>query len=272
MATLMTENLQIVYDWLISYLSSVSFLNKLTAFTLLICLILNLRNIYSNFVLRLALREVKTLPKRLADLPEPQTSLEEYSRCRRRIEEFVANVSEGQPSELRLTSDNINNLSLKGVPVNKHKVDPALYMNLFMPIHPSEYFYFEVQEAGVLQTEVKYPSLLDGKDGVYTETKLLSFFKEDGCLKTGRETILLNERDAKWFSKKFPCIASLLDTYISLPLCCSTLLFHLFGVLPLPDRSPDWYKDEDNYQPVLDVVNKIYDIEIIDQTLVIKAG
>lgn len=188
-------------------------------------------------------------------------------------------VDNNQKSEIMLSSSDINNIYLKGIPVDKRKV---CIENLeFHPIaskYENEYFYFEVQNKGVKVTQIRYPSLM-GKDGVFTKTYLMKFEMNGVNIKYRRMYIESNGRDLNFFySGKCDSFFPLSEGYklsegynMELLLSDSSLLFMIFGVMQTPYDSEENIKDKSLYQYAKSIIKKISYIKVVDDFLVIKA-
>lgn len=155
----------------------------------------NARNILSNYLLRQALEKGLPLPPRLSSFPVHNTSTAAYIASFTKVETFMNQVIELGNAELWLNSDDINNIHLKGVSVNKYRINPqSLFYPLVIPKYANDLFYFELQEHTLVRRRIRYP-VLEGKDGISSETLEIMFEKVDSEFRVKRRCIEFNGSD-----------------------------------------------------------------------------
>lgn len=237
-----------------------------------IYLLANARNFYSNYVLRKALSRGERPPDRLANLPRHHTSPADFFRSKKKTNRFVDKVLRGQEAELLLDSDDINNIYLRGSTVNYYIVSiPAV--PFIKSRYANEYFYFWIDADSILYKKITYPSF-EGRDGVQTFTRQLSFSRDGLIVKQKEVTSRVNEMNLAWItSDRYDFVPRFLyDSYvIEKAIHSSEFMFFLFSVVDSPDISPKADSDRAIYESVVRVIERISDIKIVGNKLCIKS-
>lgn len=240
-----------------------------------LALVVNLKGIFSFILLQIVLDKGGYLPKNLADFPVCETSTEAYLKSKEKVESFINRVLEDEEVEVCLNSSDINNIHLKGIEINKYRINPlSIFHHPIIPKHKNIYFYFDIQASGILQKRIEYP-VIEGRNGVRTDTKLISFERINSCPRVRRKYIESNGRDLKnFYNRKYNLLFLVSENYdvLESSLSSSNFLFYLFGITDSPNDNPERCKDGANYKRVLEVIRKIQYLEIVDRMLVIKAG
>jgi hypothetical protein len=247
------------------------------ALVIVIVLALNAGNIFSNYVLRNALEKGLPLPKRLSDFPVHSTSTGAYIASFHKVETFMQQVLESISAELWLNSDDINNIYLKGITIDKYRVSPKSdYVPFFIPKFENDFFYFELQEHTMMYKRIRYPTL-EGEDGISSETMDVQFEKVDQKYRMKLNCIELHGKDVAECFRSNPIYQFLAYTELMSPdnmgarLGLTNFLFHIMGVTQSPKDDPRWCSDSLIHQRASMVIEKIQSIEIIDKFLIITA-
>ncbi|BAU15042.1 hypothetical protein LEP3755_55980 [Leptolyngbya sp. NIES-3755] len=250
----------------------------LLAVVVVICLALNAKEIISNYLLRQALEKNLPLPKRLQDFPVHNTSTAAYIASFHKVETFMEQVVELGSAELRLNSDDINNIHLKGVPIHKYRINPkSLFYPLIVPKYANEFFHFDIQEAAIVRKRISYPAF-EGKDAIRSETLEITFTKVDSEYQATRKCIEWNGEDVEELFRNNPVYQILKSTDLlssedmGSGFGISNFLFHLMGATNFPNDNPEMKCDPFVYLRISRVLNKIQSIEIVDKLLVIKCS
>lgn len=233
---------------------------------ILICIALSTKKIYYCIILSKILKDRRKLTGRLDNLPVHPTSSEDYFNSRQKVDQFIKQTLNDEKAELILSSSDLNNLYLKGIPVNKYCVVQTVPILLNFRIN--RYLYFEIEDEGILETTISYPSFY-GKEGVFTRTDMFRFYKESSQLMIERKTIETNDRDLKKF---YDGNYNFIFYTVDFPLIKSNLLFFIFDAIPSPDRNIMFsIKNDASYKNIISLIEKIDDIHICENCMVIRS-
>lgn len=242
----------------------------------IVYLTFNARNIFSNYLLRQALEEGLPLPIRLSSFPVHDTSTVAYIASFAKVETFMNQVIELGSAELWLNSDDINNIYLKGVSVNKYRINPqSLFYPLVVPKYANDLFYFELQNHTLVRRRIRYPTL-EGKDGINSETLEIMFEKVDSEFRVKRRCIEFNGSDIEANSRNNPVYRFLESTELLSPesigssFGISNFLFHILGATQAPNDNPEKKCEPLTFLRVSRIIDKIESIEIVDNFLIIR--
>jgi hypothetical protein len=213
---------------------------------------LNPKTLYDMWRLRQTLDRGETLPDRLANFPVHPTSLEKYLNVKEKIDDFKNNSLRKNSGCLSLNSDEINDIYLQGLSINKYRID---FSDPFIKYN-NNYLFFEVQENYIIQKRIKYIDIV-GTGGIITETNRISFKTLDGSVLTKGEfvewngKIMTSDEDKDFYS------ISGNSFLVSLLRC---------------DFTPTSYRqlDSNEHQLILTIIDKITSIEISNGCLNIK--
>jgi hypothetical protein len=245
---------------------------------MIVYLTFSARNIFSSYLLRRTLEEGLPLPTRLSSFPVHDTSTAAYIASFTKVETFMNQVIELGSAELWLNSDDINNIHLKGVSVNKYRINPqSLFYPLIIPKYANDLFYFELQEHSLVRRRIRYP-VLEGKDGISSETLEIIFEKVDSEFRVKRRCIEFNGSDIEANFRNNPVYQFLESTELLSPesigssFGLSNFLFHIMGATQAPNDNPERKCDSATYIRVSRIIDKIESLEIIGNSFIIKCN
>ncbi len=220
----------------------------------------------------------KPLPDKIRNFPVCNASIESYQKSWQKVEYFITDTSNDNAAELRLDEADINNIHLKGHLIDKYHTSINLismsFPILFPRYSPNIYFYFELQNNGILERKIEYPSP-SSMDGIKTSTIEYSFEKMNGNPRIRRKNIKFNGRSLeKFYNGSYNFLGPISHNYQTLEssLLNSKFLFHLFGVTVSPKDVLSKYEHEDRYKKISNVISKITNIGIQEKELVIQNG
>lgn len=228
---------------------------------------LNARGIYFNVLIRKSISQKKNLPKRLRDCPVHDTSIESYDFFVERIKKDIEDaLMASKKIDILISKDDINNLYLRGTPIDKYRACPEIGLFPLRSIYENEYVYFDVLPSGLSRMEIRYPDLY-GRDGVITQTQLYKFKKIDLGFRISRQIIEYNGRE--YLNGKNKMTALLLCRPIEvdlLPLDFIDRISYLLGY------STDQLMNDVgiNLKDILQVLERIDSINFFENKLVVS--
>lgn len=261
------------YDWFFDVIN-----HSIGEFIILFLIILfSFRGSPRLLYLEYLLANHKTLPDKILNFPVCHTSIEDYQNSWNKVENFIANTLNKKSVELRLKEVDINNIHLKGYPIDKSNLmleTRHLSLPYFFPKYQAKTcFYFEVNSKRILQKEITYPS--PNFDAIRTSTIEYSFETVNGYPYIRRQYLEANGRCLKKLAiGTYDFLLPLSKNYNILEpsLLTSSLLFHIFGLTVSPKDILSEYKNKDTYKKICQVIYKITNIEIQGKELVIQSG
>lgn len=263
-----------IYNWYIDFID-----NSIDDFIILFILMaVTFRGSPKLLWLEHLLASRKPLPDKIRNFPVCNTSIESYQKSWQKVEYFITDTSNDNAAELRLDEADINNIHLKGHLIDKYHASINLvsmsFPILFPRYSPNIYFYFELQNNGILERKIEYPSP-SSMDGIKTSTIEYSFEKMNGKPRIRRKNIEFNGRSLeKFYNGSYNFLGPISHNYQTLEssLLNSKFLFHLFGVTVSPKDVLSKYEHEDRYKKISNVISKITNIGIQEKELVIQNG
>lgn len=214
------------------------------------------KKIYFMWLLHKKLDSGQPLPKKLSDFPIHQTSLDDYSNIKEKIECFKNKVLRGEASEISLNSNEINTIYLQGISINKYKVNPFSSMHPLFMKYSNYYFYFEIVEDKIIKRMINYITP-DGLDGIATRTDEIMFLNSNGSVLTKEEMVEWNTRNKKDINNnEFYSIKG--SSFLPCLLRCS---FESLNLKQLQSSENEI---------IFKIVNAITYINIVERTLKIK--
>jgi hypothetical protein len=223
----------------------------------------------STLMLIRKIQKKELLPEKITDFPLQKTSEENYKLSKQKVASFMQSLTVKEQAELVLSQAELNHLYLRGRTIDQY----AAYFT-GLQIFANEYFHFEIRDGYIWLRSICYPDN-GGWDGTTTETKRINFTNSEGI---HLEEILiaeLNGRDmtVPWLPKYRDYIVFDLPPYQrNNSLDESYTLLCFFGAIPTPNSRLDDFRDDVEYQNAVEVIKKITQIKVTDQSLVIKAG
>jgi hypothetical protein len=171
----------------------------LSACFLLLFLSFNPMNLYGFWLLVRKLDRRETLPDRLEDFPIHPTSFNEYLRAWEKVEFFKQETLKGNSCELSLSSNDINHIYLKGVPMDKYRINSFYKLDPFTFKYSNVYFHFHLSDNSLIERKVEYCSIpcIGMPDGIITETSEIKFRMSNGSIHEDIKIIEYNGRERK---------------------------------------------------------------------------
>lgn len=210
---------------------------------------------YRMWQLYRALDSHDSLPERLANFPVCLTSIEKYLISQEKINSFVFQVFSEESCELILSADDMNNIYLRGKPLNKYNMNNVTDPLSIIFKYVNKYFYFQIENGSLFEKRIEYITLR-GFDGIFTESRETRFVNNMICSNLiEQDSHQVADRNS-WNDENFYPIS-----------LRNILLYRLFT----NDFEMSSYDTNENQKSfILSIVNKIVSIEIIDEYLVIK--
>jgi hypothetical protein len=227
---------------------------------LLLFLSFNPINLYAMWRLHQRLERGESLPDRLENFPILPTSVEDYVNSWEKVENFKREVLKGNSSQLVLSSDDINHIYLKGIPINKYSVNNLYGLVPVVFKYSNTFLYFQVADDAILKKKVEYcnGSSIGMPDGVITETTETRYKNTDNG-------VLKHAFVVEWNGKKMDSQKDWTDDKFTASIRGSTLLTAILT----GDFNPPLDGDINQRKLIASIIRKITQINISDGFLII---
>jgi hypothetical protein len=217
------------------------------------------KDIYDGWKLYRALERGGELPPRLADFPVHPTSVEKYLDVKEKIERFKNEVLRGEPSQIILSSDDLNDLYLQGISINKYYVDwQAISIGVSYFKYNNSYTNFEITDSSVLEKQIRYIDY-SRNDGIDSVTDEIEFLKSDNIILVATKMTEINGK------KPFKFIQD--SSMKEYNLRSSSLLKN---ILRCNFDFSTSHLDSNERQLISSVIDKLTNIEITNGCLIIE--
>jgi hypothetical protein len=195
------------------------------------------------------------LPEKIASFPVHSTSMREYLTSQEKINSFISQACDERSCELILSTDDINNIYLRGKSLNKYKMNSAVDPISIIFKYYNKYFYFQIVNNSLFERRIEYITL-SGSNGISTETRETRFVNNKICsnLIEQNDKSFIHEND--WNDDFFYPVT--LDNDL------------LYKLLTNDFETSSYDMNESKKVFVSSITSKIISIEIIDGCLVIK--
>lgn len=181
------------------------------------------------------------LAEAIEDFPVHETSLDAYLKSKYKIDSFIDFLSQNQSAELILSQEELNDFYTKGKTINKYV--------------PGTYIYYQINEGKIVEISIEGPSNLP-PNPYFTKTREI-YFSSNSL----EEYFVITEENGKKIN----------DRSLSYSLEKSSLICFIMGIIDFPDRFPFKFKKSNEYQKGLVLLNKLKNIEINNNSLVLKS-
>jgi hypothetical protein len=234
------------------------------AVSILLLIAFNPKDVYDAWRLHQVLERGGELPPRLAEFPVHPTSVEKYLDVKEQIERFKRQVLAGESSRLCLSSDNLNDLYLQGVSIDKyHSEWQGTSAGFFSDKYNNSFMHFEIVDNNVIHREIGYidytlPS------GIKSMTRKIDF------------SILDDSNEIKFSSRYlevnggqlFKLFESKTKEYFPVESCylLENIFKCEFGFSRLG------YLNSNEYRLILLVIEKLTNVDVINGHLIIEAN
>jgi hypothetical protein len=227
---------------------------------ILLLIAFNPKYTYDAWRLYQALERGGELSPRLADFPIHPTSIEKYLNVKEKIEQFKYKVLRGEGSQIALSSDDLNDLYLQGISINKYHIDwQAISIGISFYKYRNCYTYFEITNNDIMQKKIEYVEW-NMPNGIRSSTNEINFQKLDNNTFLFKSQLIeVNGKKAFEFVRK--------STMKEASIKCCDLLENIFKCDF--DFSMD-YLESNEYQLILEIIEKLTNIEISNGCLNIE--
>jgi hypothetical protein len=234
------------------------------AVSILLLIAFNPKYVYDAWRLHQALERGGELPPRLAEFPVHPTSVEKYLDVKEQIERFKRQVLAGESSRLCLSSDNLNDLYLQGVSIDKYRSEwQGISAGLFSDKYNNSFMHFEIVNNNVIHREIGYidytlPS------GISSRTRKIEFsmFDDTNEIKFSSRQLEVNG------GQLFKLFESKTEEYFPMKSCylLENMFKCEFGFSRLD------YPNSNEYGLILSVIDKLTNIEVTNGNLIIEVA
>jgi hypothetical protein len=241
-------------------------------FTALILLASQAKDYFATFVLRcFTLPRQGNLPARLENFPVLSTDIKQYQVVRGKINTFMDSVLSGIDAEVHLNADEVNQIYLKGLAINKYKENFLHYLYpIIVPKYKNEYLYFRIEKKWIYQHYIRYPDT-GGVDGVFTQTKAFSFKKDRSSFSVSRKQSEVNGRSFEHSPENNVYCNKFLDIVrndIDYEAIYPDFFLFLFGLELSPSGSVINSTSHSEYQRAASVIRNIQTVEIAEHEII----
>lgn len=233
------------------------------AVAILFLIAFNPKDMYDAWKLFRALEINGELPPRLAEFPVHITSREKYLNIKEKIEEFKSQVIRGEASRIFLTSENLNDLYLQGKSIDKYHTNwQTASIGTSFYKYNNCFVYFEISTNNCILR--KYISYIDSTmpGGIRSNTdKILFFISDNNEIRFRQDLIEINGKHPLKF------VRDNVRKEYSIKAC--DLLENIFRC------NFDFsmaYLESNDYRILLSIIDKITNIEISNNSLMIEAN
>ena len=157
------------------------------------------KDIYDGLKLYRALERGDKLPSRLAEFPAHPTSVEKYLDVKEKIEKFKYQALRGESSQIILSSNDINDLYLQGIPINKYSTDwQSISTGVPFFKYNNSFTSFEITSSSILERKIGYINYARA-DGIESITDEIKFLMSDNQILVESKMIEINGKEPMKF-------------------------------------------------------------------------
>jgi hypothetical protein len=227
-------------------------------YILIFLMCVNPKKMYEMWKLYQILDRRELLPDRIANFQTHLTSMESYLESKAKIDVFISEVLRGNSCQLKVNSNDLNNLYLQGNNINKYNQnivsDP--FSQLFKYVN--RYYFFQITENNILKKRIDYLSL-NGLNGIFTEFIETKFITKDSLVLTN--SLVVEQNNKEMGSKK--------DWAVESYQAISSNDFLLYGLFTNDFEMLSYRENEQQRKIVTSIVSEITSIKIVDCYLII---
>lgn len=218
------------------------------------------KDIYDGFKLYRALERGDKLPPRLANFLVHPTSVEKYLDVKEKIEKFKYQVLRGESSQIILSSNDLNDLYLQGIPINKYSIDwRSISIGIPFFKYNNSFTIFEITSV-ISQREIKYINYARS-DGIESCTDEIEFSMSDNQILVKSKMTEINGKEPMKFVQ---------DIITSEPYEIRSSSF-LENVLKCNFDFSINYLESNEHQLILSVMDKLTNVAVLNECLIIEA-